>query len=95
MTQNKNILACDNRDFLINNCFVCRRQLVQALLGLILVQDNLFLEVIVVFLEPILGNWFPLASVTTVRHSQNSCEQDQKKPQRGTLLDCLLPRVTV
>lgn len=42
MTQNKNILACDNRDFLINNCFVCSRQLVQALLGLILVQDNLF-----------------------------------------------------
>lgn len=67
MTQNKNILACDNRDFLINNCFVCSRQLVQALLGLILVQDNLFLEVIVALLEPILGNWFPLASLTTVR----------------------------
>lgn len=94
MTQNKNILACDNRDFLINNCFVCSRQLVQALLGLILVQDNLFLEVIVALLEPILGNWFPLASLTTVRCLKNSCEQDRKN-QRSTILDGLLRHVTV
>lgn len=48
MTQNKNTLACDNTDSLINNCFVCGEQLEQALLGPILVQDNLFWEAIVV-----------------------------------------------
>lgn len=43
MTQNKNTLACDNTDSLINNCFVCGEQLEQALLlGPISAQDYLF-----------------------------------------------------
>lgn len=65
MTQNKNTLACNNTDFLINNCFVCSGQLEQALLGLILVHDNLFLgRYCCFFLEPF------FALPTTARCSQ-------------------------